>query len=169
MSKYNNVPTKEVDDKIQALRGAIVQRATWFYLLVDEARKSGITDWAAYGKRAISRYGDLEAEHKWAKKVDKSDIADLTNFFGNGVAPAIFEQKKSCISAEKFEIEFHYCPFLVAWEKMNVPTEDIQKLCEIVHSADARLVEGYLDGIKMQLGKTMPKGDDFCQIQYVRK
>ena len=41
-STINNKPTIVDDEKTTLVRNAIEHRATWFYLLLDEARKRGL-------------------------------------------------------------------------------------------------------------------------------
>jgi hypothetical protein len=65
-SKINN-------KKVLENRAAIEHRATWFYLLLDEARKEGL-DWDSFARRAIFKCGCFHGNTNF------NDIKNLKDF-----------------------------------------------------------------------------------------
>jgi hypothetical protein len=54
------------EEQIRNIRGAIEHRATWFFFLLDEARKKGL-DWDDFARKAIRRTGLLHGERRFRK------------------------------------------------------------------------------------------------------
>ena len=149
---------KHIDD----LRGAIEHRATWFYLLVKEARKRGL-DWD-FARDAIRACGQFHG----CTRYPKTD--DLTVFgpkFANQNVIDIFEMDVTT-TPDELKIEFHYCPLVSAWQKLGATEEEIEMLCDIAMDGDRGIADAY-PPFEFELGKTIAKGDDICQIWFRRK
>ena len=73
-------------------------------------------------------------------------------------------------SEKALNINFHYCPLLAAWRKLGLPEEDLPELCDIAMDGDRGIISTYADeGFSFELGKTLAKGDDVCQIRISKK
>ncbi len=107
-----NEPTK-TDPVTDKLRGAIEHRATWMYLLMDEAKKRGL-DWYDFARAAILRCGRLHGDIKFHRE---QDLEKFGKAFANGDVIKIFEMDVQEASKDRLYIEFHYCPLLAAWKK----------------------------------------------------
>lgn len=150
---------RHIDD----LRSAIEHRATWFYMLVDEAVKRGL-DMDDFARAAIFNCGCFHGSHKFAK------TADLTVFgptFATENVKNIFEMDVTTTPDEMY-IEFHYCPLVSAWLKLTDDEEKIAHLCDIAMDGDRGIASEYPE-FEFELGKTIAKGDPVCQVWLKRK
>ena len=153
-----NEPTK-TDPVTDKLRGAIEHRATWMYLLMDEAKKRGL-DWYDFARAAILRCGRLHGDIKFHRE---QDLEKFGKAFANGDVINIFEMDVQEASKDRLYIEFHYCPLLAAWKKAGATDEECKDLCEIAMDGDRGIIEA-CPGLRFTLGDTIAKGGDVCQI-----
>ena len=155
-----NNPSKTEDTRINDLRSAFEHRATWFALLIDEARKQGLdTDFA---RNAIRKCGCFHANTKYPKT---DSIQEFAKVFANDNVVNIFEMDVKEASEEKLYIEFHYCPLVEAWKKLGYSDDDIVLFCDIAMDGDRGIAAEY-DPFEFHLGRTIAKGDPFCEITF---
>lgn len=145
-------------------RGFIEHRATWFYLLLDEARKRGL-DWDDFARKAIFRCGCFHGETKFSKT---DDLKQFAGEFANETVKKIFEMDIREVSDDRFVVEFHYCPLVAAWLKQTDNEEDIAHLCDIAMDGDRGIVDVF-PGFEFQLGETIAAGGHVCRIEVTRK
>ena len=162
--KNNNVPTKTDENTIK-MRNFIEHRATWMGLLIDEAKKAGLS--TEFAHKAIMRCGCFHGLNKYSR------TDDLTKFapeFANPDVVDIFEMEILKNDKNTLNIDFHYCPLLAAWRKLGLPEEDMPELCDIAMDGDRGIISTYADeGFSFQLGKTLAKGDNVCEIRISKK
>ena len=82
-------------------------------------------------------------------------------------AQLVFEMKIRRCTDDNLDIDFHYCPLVKAWQKQGCSDEEIQLLCDHAMCGDRGIGESF--GCKLELPKTIAKGDGVCQIRFVRK
>ncbi|MCL2856277.1 MAG: L-2-amino-thiazoline-4-carboxylic acid hydrolase [Oscillospiraceae bacterium] len=156
-----NTPTdrgQHIDD----LRGAIEHRATWFYLLIKEAKKRGLD--YDFARDAIFSCGAFHGGHKFAKT---DNLVEFGPTFATENVKNIFEMDVTT-SPEEMYIEFHYCPLVSAWQKLGATEEEIEILCDIAMDGDRGIASAY-PAFEFELGKTIAKGDDVCQVWFRKK
>jgi hypothetical protein len=146
------------------MRSALEHRATWFYLLLEEAEKAG-TDWEAFARRAITRCGVIHGDTKFAKT---DDLQAFGKAFANDLYSKIFEMEVKENSAEKFAVVFHYCPHVAAWQKLTSDEEKIEKLCDIAMDGDRGIISRF-PKFQFELGDTIAKGGRGCAITITKK
>ena len=162
--KNNNVPTK-TDANTQKMRGFIEHRATWMGLLIDEAKKAGLS--TEFAHKAILRCGCFHGNNKYSRT---DDLTKSAPEFANPDVVDIFEMEILEQSEKALNIDFHYCPLLAAWRKLGLPEEDMPELCDIAMDGDRGIISTYAnEGFSFELGKTLAKGDDVCQIRISKK
>ena len=61
-------------------------------------------------------------------------------------------------------IDFHYCPLVAAWQKLGLPEADMPELCDIAMDGDRGIISTF-PKFSFELGETIAKGDDVCQIR----
>ena len=127
---------------IKAIRELLEHRALWLYLLTDEAAKAG-ADPAAFAPAAVKRCGLFQGAELVAFEMDVKDVQD-----------------------DRFELEFHYCPLVKAWQKQGCTDEEISNLCDWAMCGDRGIGEAY--GCELDLPKTIARGDDVCHLIYHR-
>lgn len=157
-----NNPTK-TNDRTELLRGAIEHRATWFGLLRDEAKKQGLDD--SFAHEAIRRCGMFHGENKYPRTDDLKVFAPA---FANEDVVNVFEMEVLESTDDKLSIDFHYCPLVAAWQKLGLPEEDMPALCDIAMDGDRGIISTYPE-FQFELGKTIAKGDDVCEIRISKK
>ena len=158
--KNNNVPTK-TDENTVKMRNFIEHRATWMGLLIDEAKKAGLS--TEFAHNAIRRCGCFHGLNKYSRT---DDLTVFAPEFANKDVVDIFEMEILESSKKALNINFHYCPLLAAWRKLGLPEEDMPELCDIAMDGDRGIISTYADeGFSFKLGKTLAKGDDVCEIR----
>lgn len=157
-----NQPTK-TNEMTEIQRKAFEHRALWMALLIDEARKQGLDD--SFAHQAIRRCGMFHGEVKFPR------TDDLTKFAPAFASPDVvntFEMEVLESSDKKLSIDFHYCPLVAAWQKLGLPEEDMPALCDIAMDGDRGIISTY-PKFNFELGETIAKGDDVCQIRITKK
>jgi len=146
------------------MRSALEHRATWFYLLLEEAEKAGM-DWEAFARHAITRCGVMHGDAKFTKT---EDLKAFGKEFANDLYSKIFEMEVKENSAEKFEVVFHYCPHVAAWQKLTNDEKKIEKLCDIAMDGDRGIISTF-PKFQFELGDTIAKGGKGCAITITKK
>lgn len=153
-----NKPSK-TSEKCEVLRAAYEHRAVWAGLLIDEARKRGLD--MEFAHEAIRRCGVFHGENKYTKT---DDLKKFAPEFANENVVDIFEMELVENNDEHLYIDFHYCPLVEAWQKLGLPEEDLPELCDIAMDGDRGIISTF-DSFSFELGDTIAKGDDVCQIR----
>lgn len=167
MSTINNKPTIVDDEKTTLVRNAIEHRATWFYLLLDEARKRGL-DMEEVGRAAIYRCGCFHGVERMLKNCeDPEDLRSFLKVFADETGQKVFEMEIVENSEDKLYIDFHYCPLVAAWQKLGVKEDEIPLLCDIAMDGD-RGICSRMDGYEFKLGKVIAKDEGICEIRIER-
>ena len=166
---------------LRNLRNFFEHRALWLYFLYDEARKKGIKP-ETFAPDAIRRcgiYHGLRALTGKDTAVKSPALADgLANDNKAGcrllqkklfppVGKAIFEMKFLRLDDDAFDVDFHYCPLVTAWQKQGCTDEEIDKLCDWAMEGDRGIADAF--GCELELKKTIAKGDGVCEIRFKRK
>ncbi len=167
MAEIANNPTIN-EEKVTLVRNAIEHRATWFYFLLDEARKAG-ADMEKLGRAAIYRCGCFHGIEKMMKNCkDPEDLREFAKVFADETTRKVFEMEFKETSEKALHIDFHYCPLVAAWKKAGASNEDIALLCDIAMDGDRGIVSRF-DGYSFELGDVIAKGEPICQIRIDKK
>ncbi len=164
MTTIHNEPHAFTEDPVaKALRAGIEHRATWMYLLMDEARKQGL-DWDDFARKAITRCGHFHG----AQKVEAcSDVRNLKEFypcFINEDTAKALEVEPLEICEDHMQVAFHYCPLIAAWQKQGCTDEEIAWLCDIAMDGDRGIAEEC--GLEIDIEKKIAEGDECCLISF---
>lgn len=162
MAIKNEAKIKE--PHVEDMRSAIEHRATWFYLLLDEARKKGLA-WDDFARKAVFRTGCLHGESKFTKT---ADLREFGKEFCNDLERKIFEQNIVEATEERFVVEFNYCPLVMAWMKLTDNEKDIAHLCDIAMEGDRGIISKFPD-YQMDLQETIASGGDVCRLVITRR
>jgi hypothetical protein len=159
---------------IRNLRNFFEHRALWMYFICDEALKKGIkpevfTPAAIrrcgiyHGMRAIT--GKDTAAHEAGGQGASCRLLRKKLFPSAG--KKIFEMEFIRLDDDAFDVDFHYCPLVNAWQKQGCSDEEIDKLCDWAMEGDRGIAQAF--GCELELKKTIAKGDGVCQIRIRRK
>ena len=157
-----NTPKKS-DPRTDLLRSAIEHRATWFALMVEEARKQGLDD--SFASNAVMKCGQFHGLNKYPRT---DDLPTFTKAFANQDVINTFEMDVFEATDDKLSINFHYCPLVEAWRKLGLPEDQMPRLCDMAMDGDRGIISTY-DKFSFDLGDTIAKGGDFCEIRISKK
>ena len=150
---------------IVAIREQLEHRALWMYLLCDEAKKKGL-DPKEFASAAVKRCG-LSQGADLVKKGKTDSLKGLRKTLFTKPAQWVFEMKVKKCTDDNLDIDFHYCPLVKAWQKQGCTDEEIRVLCDHAMCGDRGIAESF--GCELDLPKTIAKGDDICEIRFVRR
>lgn len=148
-----------------AIREQLEHRATWLYLLCDEAKKKGL-EWEDFAPDAVRRCGLYQGKGL-VKKGGTDSLKGLKKTLFTKPAQMVFEMDIKRCDDDHLDIDFHYCPLVKAWQKQGCSDEEIARLCDIAMCGDHGIGECY--GAKLDLPKCIAKGDDICALRYSKK
>jgi len=163
MSNIKNYP-KHKNKLIKAVRGMLEHRATWLYLLLDEAQKRGINT-EEFAKAAIMRCGCFQGE-QLTVDAGTGSLKGLKKILFTMPARMVFEMKILACTDDQLDIDFHYCPLVAAWQAQGATDEQIAKLCDIAMQGDRGIASSF--GCELELGETIAKGYSKCEIRFKR-
>jgi len=149
---------------VKDVRAAIEHRATWFYFLLDEARKKGL-DWDDFARKAIFRTGCLHGDHRFKKT---EDLREFAGQFATDLPRQLFEMEVVESTADRFVLEFNYCPLVSAWMKLTDDEDEISHLCDIAMDGDRGIISTF-PGFHMELQGTIAAGDHVCRLVITRQ
>lgn len=151
---------------ITGIREQLEHRALWMYLLIDEAKKKGL-DPKEYVPEAIERCGHYHGKMHREKAGGGESLKGLKKVLFGKFAQMVFEMKILRCDDDHLDINFHYCPLVKAWQKQGCSEEEISFLCDCAMCGDRGIGKEF--GCELDLPKTIGRGDDECQIRYVRR
>lgn len=161
MSKIKN-EAKIKFKLIEIIRGQIEQRAIWLALLSEEAEEKGL-DINEFGNNAIYKCGTMQGKTLTSGTTSFKMLKK--NLFSFG-ARLMFEMKIRESTDDRLSIDFHYCPLVKGWQKMGLSDERISMLCDTAMCGDRGIASQF--GGKLNLEKVIAKGDDICEIWFVK-
>ena len=163
MSVKNDAKIK--NPLIVAIREQLQHRALWMYLLCDEAKKKGY-DPDTFAPDAIKRCG-LYQGGNLVKKGGTTSLKGLKKTLFSKFAQWVFEMDIKRCDDDHLDIDFHYCPLVKAWQKQGCSDAELCKLCDWAMCGDRGIAESF--GCVLNLPKTIARGDDICEIRFVRE
>ena len=152
---------------VREVRKAIEHRATWMYLLLQEARKRGL-DWDDFARQAVRATGGFHGQGRREKMKDPHSMPEFSNVFAAGTSRKVFEMEVLEADENKYYLNFHYCPLVSAWEKLSAPPEEIEHLCDIAMDGDRGTADEF-PAFEFSLGKTIAQGHEVCEIRFDKK
>ena len=164
MSIKNNAKIK--NPLIRSIRELLEHRALWMYLLCDEAKKKGLPP-EEYAPEAIKRCGIYQGAELRKKAGGGDSLKGLKKTLFSKFAQWVFEMDIKRCTDDNLDIDFHYCPLVKAWQKQGCSDEEIELLCDHAMCGDRGIAESF--GCTLQLQKTIAKGDEICEIRFVRR
>ena len=158
----------EVDEiVVHEVRKAIEHRATWMYLLLKEARQRGL-EWDDFARPAIWSTGCLGGQKRQTKMTDPDDLEEFASVFAGETSRAVFEMEVVAQDAERYHLDFHYCPLVSAWKKLGASEDEIQQLCDIAMEGDRGTADQF-PAFEFSLGKTIAEDEGLCEIRFDKK
>lgn len=164
----HNVPTK-TDEVTLTLRGLCHKRAICMYRILENAKKQGIED-TEWIWQSLREYGYDTAALIEGAMEDPSDLIEFSRHFGVGLDRDIYEMETVEASADRFELNFHYCPFVEKWRMLNVPEEELPRLCDLAMQGDHGVGETFEKkyGIRFTLNGTIAEGKPVCDLVFTK-
>jgi len=147
----------------EAVRLAIQDRATWFYLLIKEFQAAGYeTD--APVRKAIFKFGQLKG-----RKIGRAGTPrEFFDGIATPVAAQAFAMEDKGAGAEQGVYRFHHCALVEAWRKLGATPEEVAHLCELAACGDHGVVSCFPD-LELKFNELIAKGDAYCELEVTRK
>ncbi|MDR0551715.1 MAG: L-2-amino-thiazoline-4-carboxylic acid hydrolase [Spirochaetaceae bacterium] len=163
-----NIPNK-VDEAAEVNRAQIEHRATWMALIYDELKKTG-ADAQAILRRAIRRCGSIHGDaikKKCGDAAGNAAAADCSVFcsaFLSALVVKTFDMRPIDAQKDSLFVDFHYCPLVTAWQKLNINDAGCALLCDIAMEGDRGIADAM--GLKLELPETIAAGNDTCKLRF---
>ncbi|MDR2246795.1 MAG: L-2-amino-thiazoline-4-carboxylic acid hydrolase [Treponema sp.] len=166
MMEFHNTP-KLTDEVTTALRTQCAKRACTMALMLDEAKAAGARG-TEYARRAVYKYGRFGGQDIKRKMKNPGDLEEFAEYFGVGLDVNIYEMERLIQDEKRLYIDFHYCPYVAEWLRIDRNHEEIGELCEIAMEGD-RAIGDTFDAFTFTLGETIAKGGRICRIRFDKK
>lgn len=151
---------------IEKFRGTIEQRASWLWLLCDEAEKKGLA-WEDFAPAAVRRYGEKQGQELVKQAWNSKSLLGLRFLLFTLPARMIFDIKIKKTSSKEFNLEFSYCPLVNAWQKEGCSDSQIARLCDIAMCGDHGIAKAY--DAELVITERISRGDGVCKMHYIKK
>lgn len=146
----------------EAIRGCIKDRATWFYLLLKEAKKLSV-DADEAGKKAIFKYGQLKGAKTGILKTPR----EFFDWLAAKNTRLAFAMEEINVEDDKGMYRFHKCALCDAWRELGCTPQEVKLLCEIASEGDYGLVSSY--PLELKFNCTIADGSDYCEMVVTKK
>ncbi len=151
------------EELTEAIRLAIQDRATWFYLLLEEIKASGANP-DEIAEKAIFKFGQMKGQ--------KIGTATTPREFFDGIATPnaslAFAMEEIDVQAEKGIYRFHHCALCEAWKKLGCSQEQITHLCNLASCGDYGVVSCFPD-LELAFNGTIAENKPYCELQVTLK
>ncbi|WPC43588.1 L-2-amino-thiazoline-4-carboxylic acid hydrolase [Clostridium sp. JS66] len=151
------------EELTKAIRGAIGDRATWFYLLLKAVKEEGI-DADKIAKKAITEYGKMKSKNF----KDVNGAKDFATQLVGGVTKCAFGAEIAAAGDKKSELKFSHCALVEAWKQLGCSKDEIVELCRMANYGDFGIASSF-DGIELDFPKMLSKGDECCHVIVTKK
>jgi hypothetical protein len=147
----------------EAIRLAIQDRATWFYLLIKEFKAAGYaTDEPV--RKAIFKFGQMKGR--------KIGTASTPKAFFDGIgtpnARLAFEMEDVGVDGQRGAYRFHHCALVEAWKNLGASKEEIAELCDLASCGDHGVISCSPE-LELKFNAIIAKGDAYCELEVTRK
>lgn len=148
---------------LEGIRGAIGERAIWFYLLMKEAKEQGANP-DAICKKAIYSFGKMRGQ--------KYSVADtpgkMAEMLYNSKGQKVFEMELQENTDEKGVLKFHCCPLVDAWKEYGLSLEERKEICRLACYGDYGRVDCAQE-VKLDFPQKVAHDDEVCELVFTRK
>lgn len=156
------------DEIVDIQRSAFEHRATWTGLTYTKAREAGkAAEAEEIIRAAIAETGKIHGAKMKANCKDSENVESFLEVFLNPTVKKTFEMEFKTVTADRLDIEFHYCPLLKAWQDLGFDDETCDKLCDMAMDGDRYIAKTM--GYEFNLGDTIAKGCKTCQISFFKE
>ena len=104
-----------------AIRELLEHQALWLYLLTDEAKRA--PDPSVFAPAAVKRCGLFQGAELVAKGGGTHSLKSPKKGLSESLLRWFFEMDVKDVQDDRFELEFHYCPLVKAWQKQGCTDE----------------------------------------------
>ncbi|MCK8824761.1 L-2-amino-thiazoline-4-carboxylic acid hydrolase [Fuchsiella alkaliacetigena] len=147
-----------MEKTVQYLRDAIADRATWFYLLIEEMEKEGYPP-EKIARRAVFNFGCLKAEKMKYTTELKTFIEEFTASPGQEV----FAMEVKELNPQKAVLEFEHCPLVKAWQDLGCTVEETDYLCEWAVEGDYGVISQF-PSFELEIESRIGAGAECCRL-----
>ena len=154
------------DQVVNILRGAMGHRATWTGLTYTKAREAGKAEEAEkFIRQAIFETGKISGSKLKAQCQNPENVTCFAETFLTPFINAVEIEFKTK-TADRVDLEFHYCPLLKAWKDLGFDDDTCEKLCDMAMDGDRGIAKAM--GYEFFLGDTIAKGCESCKLSFFK-
>ena len=147
----------------EAIRLAIQDRATWFYLLIQEFKAAGYeTDEPV--KKAIFKFGQMKGQKIGTAATPKAFFDGI----GSPNAQLAFKMENAGVAEDKGAYRFHHCALVEAWKNLGASPEEVAHLCDLASCGDFGVIS-CSPALELKFNSLIAKGDAFCELEVSKK
>lgn len=147
----------------EAVRLAIQDRATWFWLLLNEIKAEG-GDPDKIAEKAIFKFGQMKGK--------KIGTATTPKEFFDGIATRnaklAFAMEPREVTEEKGAYRFHHCALVEAWKNLGCSPEEVAHLCELASCGDYGVVSCFPE-LELSFNGVIAEGKPYCELIVTKK
>ena len=147
----------------EAIRLAIQDRATWFYLLLKEIKAAG-GDPDSVAQKAIFTFGQGKG-----KKIGK---ATTPQEFFDGIATKnaslAFAMEPGEVTEDRGYYRFHHCALVDAWKQLGCTSDEVAHLCELAKCGDFGVVSNFPE-LELSFNGVIAEGKPYCELIITKK
>lgn len=151
------------EEYLAGIRGAIGERAIWFYMIMKELKKQGI-DVDKVCQNTIFEFGRIRGQ-KYSGAKTPGEFAEMLY---NSKGKLVFEMELEEKGEEKGVLKFKRCPLVDAWKEYNIPLEDRIEICRLACYGDYGRVS-CAEGINLEFPQQLSKDQECCELLFTRK
>ncbi len=140
-----------------AVRAAIKDRATWFYLLLQSAGEQGANT-GVLAQTAIFKYGQLKAQ----RIESVSTPREFFDAIANKHSALAFAMEEVKVDEQQGVYRFHHCALCEAWRELGCSQAEINELCKLAMQGDYGLVSGF--PLTLNFNCTIGEGAEYCEM-----
>lgn len=158
-----NEPKKYIGDyAVDAVRAAYENRGRWYYYLVEEGLRQGLT--LEFAREAMRDAGSFQYSTRFR---DVKEIPEFVEKFMTYGVEKVNEGEIVEQDSEHVCIELGYCPLVAAWQKLTDDSAYLAQICDCCMEMDRGIAAGL--GWEMNLEGTIASGDGKCRMCWRKK
>lgn len=163
LEKIKSTNKETLNDEVTlALRAITEKRATTMTYMIDKAEESD-----KFARDSVRQYGVDNGTDFKKILIDSHDLKEFAEKFTEGLESNVYEMETVKATDDEFEVHFHYCPYVNRWLKMGKNPKEMSQLCDICMEGDRAMATPF-ENIDFELGNTIAKGGDFCNVRYIK-
>lgn len=152
-----------MEEYVADTRAAIMDRARYMALLVDEMDRRGLDTDDIVSKALYARGLEMGKQAAGIKGADEFIKSQMSSRLGRRA----FETERGEMTTERAVLLTHRCPLVDVWREMGLSDPQVVRMCNLLENRDeGRVVE---PGLDLKVDKRIARGDPVCEYVFTKK